>query len=1263
MITWLALGFGFLLLLAVIGVTIYTRTERFTRWARDEGVAAVNGLIRGSLSVERLEGSVWRHLVLHNVGLRYHGHAILTIPRLDISFSLLPLLWGELKISSIEAVGPRAGLLQDQEGRWNVVEALSPRQPEPEKKSELIVLVNRFHLVNGAIHLRPAANPTTAYDLADLNLRGRLGIRPAGVALSIDEINTQLTTPGKPELRLKGALEYTQAETAGSTLRAKDLWAVSRNSRIKINAEVTPGAILRVKMDALIDRLAPSDIAYFIPQWPLKPILAGNVSVAGPLDDLNGAVQLTSAGAKVAAKFRANVSRETPLYSATATVSGFDLRQWLNNPSLAGVLGGTVEARGNGFALRDIAGTTRLQVHSAEAQGWKLGDVAVDARLQKSVAMVHGQLRSPMGGASWSGKINLADKRPSYDLYAAVNDFDLEQVGQSNKALNGKLNLRGTVTGSGINFADMNAHADVQVLPSSVASIAVKQGNFNLSLNGNKVRIARAELSTADATFSAAGEFGLESKMSGSFDFRAHIGDVAPWLALVSHKGSGSMDIGGRAQGNLSDLQTKVTVRLTALQVDGAALKNGSIRYSLRGSKEQFFPEGMINATLSDLNAGVALRRIEANAKLSRQPQSVDLTLSAQDSQNRKHNVAGTMDFSSDALIAHLNQAALIAPDGTWKLVRPATVIKRDDSISIDQFALRNGDRELSVGGHLAFNGGQDLSLTLERLPVETLTALLAEPPKMSGLLALRARVTGTAAAPELSASARLSNATIAGQPYDGADADLVYKAKQASVRLIVRQNSTHTLNGTGSVPLNLSWQNGWRAEFGEGFEARAQSAGLSMAFLNAFVGKTAENISGDLSLDVSARGSLNAPNLRGTFHLRDGKVKVIPTNVNINQVAIAGSLDSNTIRIVELVAKAQDGEIRGNGALPLKDYQEGTIKLSLSAKNWPAIQTTRYQAKIAGDVAIDGALTAPRLTGQVTVLEGSLRPDLAFLEQNKVPLQRDETIVVVQKSAANQRSQPMPINQEEAGSTNNQPFKKVSLDVSLRAPRNLWIRHPDLVAEISGNLRATKKPDSEVDLTGRIDIVRGSLVFQGRRFQLTRGSVQFTGGGKINPTLDIAAEYKVPEYDVEIVLTGTAQKPSLTLSSQPRLDQADILAVLLFGRPVNSLNQSQRGSVQQSALNIASGFVAGKLASSVTQALGLDTLGLDVGEVDASGGRIGFGHYVGDKTYFSVSQELSGQHGQDVSLEYQIAPNWKIGTSRSTSGSNAIDLIWQKRY
>ena len=115
-----------------------------------------------------------------------------------------------------------------------------------------------------------------------------------------------------------------------------------------------------------------------------------------------------------------------------------------------------------------------------------------------------------MGGANWSGKINLADKRPSYDVHFAVKDLDVQQVVES-KTLTGKLNLHGNATGSGVNAADMNAHADIEVLPSSVAAIAITQGSFNLSLNNKKIRIARAVLSTPDSTLSAAGEVGLDA--------------------------------------------------------------------------------------------------------------------------------------------------------------------------------------------------------------------------------------------------------------------------------------------------------------------------------------------------------------------------------------------------------------------------------------------------------------------------------------------------------------------------------------------------------------------------------------------------------------------------------------------------------------------------------------------------------------------------------------------------------------------------------
>src|SRR4030095_1858542 len=85
------------------------------------------------------------------------------------------------------------------------------------------------------------------------------------------------------------------------------------------------------KPKAALDKLAPADVAYFVAGWPLKRDLAGNVNIDGALNDLKGNLDLAGAGAKIAGKFRADLAQDLPRYSLSATVSGFDLRQWLED--------------------------------------------------------------------------------------------------------------------------------------------------------------------------------------------------------------------------------------------------------------------------------------------------------------------------------------------------------------------------------------------------------------------------------------------------------------------------------------------------------------------------------------------------------------------------------------------------------------------------------------------------------------------------------------------------------------------------------------------------------------------------------------------------------------------------------------------------------------------------------------------------------------------------------------------------------------------
>jgi translocation and assembly module TamB len=269
------------------------------------------------------------------------------------------------------------------------------------------------------------------------------------------------------------------------------------------------------------------------------------------------------------------------------------------------------------------------------------------------------------------------------------------------------------------------------------------------------------------------------------------------------------------------------------------------------------------------------------------------------------------------------------------------------------------------------------------------------------------------------------------------------------------------------------------------------------------------------------------------------------------------------------------------------------------------------------------------------------MRPDLSFLDHGNTPVKRDPTITVVSTGATSNAS---GAKQESNGQADSDLWRNTSLDIQIRIANNLWVRHRNGNAELSGNLRVTKASGGNPTVTGLIETIRGWVGFQGRRFTLTRGRLEFGGGEKIDPSLDVVAEYRAGNYLISAMVKGTAEKPTLTLASDPQLDQADILSVLLFNKPLSSLEKSEQASLQQNAISITSGFAAAQIGQGVSQALGLQELGIDI-------------------TNISVSKDVSGKYGQEVSAEYRITSDWRFSVSASTVGPAGADLIWQKRY
>jgi translocation and assembly module TamB len=220
-----------------------------------------------------------------------------------------------------------------------------------------------------------------------------------------------------------------------------------------------------------------------------------------------------------------------------------------------------------------------------------------------------------------------------------------------------------------------------------------------------------------------------------------------------------------------------------------------------------------------------------------------------------------------------------------------------------------------------------------------------------------------------------------------------------------------------------------------------------------------------------------------------------------------------------------------------------------------------------------------------------------------------------------------------------------------------------DMNITIGGDVEARKSPNDQVRLVGTVRTIRGTYEFQGRRFELQRdGTLRFTGSREINPNLDITATRLIPNTGVEarIRVTGTAKAPELNLSSNPPLEESDILALIVFNRPVNELGNGERSSLAATAGGIATGFIAAPLGESIGKALDLDlfeiTTTTDNGELGAG---ITLGQQIGDRAFFRVRQQFGEQTTSEFMLEYQLSSFLRLqatGAPQTTGSANRLN-------
>ncbi|HYG67720.1 MAG TPA: translocation/assembly module TamB domain-containing protein, partial [Anaeromyxobacteraceae bacterium] len=256
------------------------------------------------------------------------------------------------------------------------------------------------------------------------------------------------------------------------------------------------------------------------------------------------------------------------------------------------------------------------------------------------------------------------------------------------------------------------------------------------------------------------------------------------------------------------------------------------------------------------------------------------------------------------------------------------------------------------------------------------------------------------------------------------------------------------------------------------------------------------------------------------------------------------------------------------------------------------------------------------------------------------------------------------------------------ALDLDLRAQiqRDVWLRSNAGLAfaiEFTGDVRAVKAPFAEgTNLYGNVEVVRGSVETLGRRFEISRGALTFNGPAEetlvdLAATLGIRTDPEVGTSAVEITLAVTGrlgQDLTVTLSSNPALDNADIVSLIATGRLAEDFIG---GGALASA---GEGLLLGQLAGLVEGVAG-NTLGLDVVQISQEPGGlvIKLGKYLTNRAFVTVGYPIGGGEGRrdagaQLTLEYTLL-RWLLAQIEyeadvNGTGSNVgVGAIYEYTY
>ncbi len=851
------------------------------------------------------------------------------------------------------------------------------------------------------------------------------------------------------------------------------------------------------------------------------------------------------------------------------------------------------------------------------------------------------------GTGNLTGEIQWRDAQ-RWRLAGAVRGLN---PGQYRSGLQGKLDFELDARGRGF-AADSTIDVEIKKIGGELRG-APARGSGRLSLAGSNLRFDKVDLAAGGLRMALDGSL---SPRRNDLDFRIEASD----LGVLVEGGRGRLRATGRLRGTPASM-------LIRLEAEGRDLALGDLLVGRLAADIDLDPQGGANAT--------ARAQVDATA-LHFAGRAADRLLLGVAGTAGRHTLAidvsgtelalaarGEGSFASEGWQQRWNTLGLRLPDEiALALDAPLDLLLTTDSIAVEPFCLR-GSREspLTDQATLCGSGARrgdtwNLDAAIAKLPLASVLPNPATRARYEGSLSAVAALRGSAAGPpQGKLSAEFAGARLRWQRAGGKEeliplgsGSLVFESdaqgisgnldiaagERGRARGVLRATLPPTVTAAATstaaadaATAGLRDSAGWR-DMPLVATLRADSTALALLY---FYLPEIDRSAGDLSLDLVVGGTLGTPLVNGVLRLENGELDFYQINLALRDISAEARLLDNSF-VLASTARAGRGSIAADAELTWTRGQPFG-ELRIKGENLTVIDVPEARIEASPDLRfrVDGRNLSA--SGSVLIPTARIVP----ADLTGAALTSDDEVLVGEEP------------RDPAASF------RVSSNLRLTLGERVTLDSFGLSGRLAGMLNVVTAADGTSRGTGELGIAEGKYAALGRRLDIERGRLIFSGGLLADPGVDLRATKEFPDVRAGVNVRGTLREPRMTFFSEPSLPQSQVVSLILAGGTLESAQNSTLANSGRDALLAQGGAI---LAQQLGQRIGIEDVGIEQNLANET--SLVFGKYLSSRLYVSYGVSLA-EAINTLKLRYSINDRWTLRTEAGKEASAEIVYTVEK--